>query len=677
MINLFGRNYSVDKHGARILACAIVITLTLSFAFPSGSIVANNHSSSPLLIQQDVIAASYGTLNATDLWTNLWNSTSLSSVTNYVRELSENYPNRTWTLSNMSPSANLEGAWTWANDVLETNTDGELSFDQITSFQSLIAIKAGTDPAPRPAILISGVIDSKLTPGANDAGSSVSAVLETARILHNYTFSCDIYYILLNGGRVDDDTSLGGKALVEWLEDNNIDTLTALEYDRLIYEDVGHALSPWISIRAEDVNGLYQSEMWLSDIMMDLSSNYGIGRVHIATDLVRSEGTFAYEMWQVGRPAIHIIQGYIFEGVSGSALDTWDYEDYNYTKIQSAVAAVASAAAYVGLLGDGESPTFYSHGIVDVDRFDVQTLTMTINDFMNVSVSWDNSTTLNTAIYSHIDDDFVYERIEDDGYISMKYLVPEPGKYSVLVYNIGPLNTSYTVNTTSVCDIDGDTLSNTFELAIGTNVYVRDSDHDELNDDFELELGTSPISSDSDNDGASDGLEYSIGSNMLLNDTDGDNLSDGFEIDLGINPTEVDTDFDGLDDYSEVYEWFTNPAESDSDSDGLWDGFETLNGLNPLSPDSDGDSLGDLFEILNGLNPLSLDSDNDGWSDAYEVEFCLDPLDPDTDQDGIPDSIDWDPREHWISVIAPVGVLGLSLLILIFGLLKHRVYFKE
>jgi len=192
MINLFGRNYSVDKHGARILACAIVITLTLSFAFPSGSIVANNHNSSPLLIQQDVIAASYGTLNATNLWTNLWNSTSLSLVTNYVQELSENYPNRTWTLSNMSPSANLEGAWTWANDVLETNTDGELSFDQITSFQSLIAIKAGTYPAPRPALIISGVIDSKENPGANDAGASVSAVLETARILHNYTFACDI-----------------------------------------------------------------------------------------------------------------------------------------------------------------------------------------------------------------------------------------------------------------------------------------------------------------------------------------------------------------------------------------------------------------------------------------------------------------------------------------------------
>ena len=120
------------------------------------------------------------------LWTDLWNVTSLSLVTDYVRDISEDYPNRTWIMSNMSPSANLEGAWTWANDVLETNTDGELSFDQITSFQSLIAIKTGTAPAPRPAIVVSGVIDSKDNPGANDAGSSVSAVLETARILHNY-----------------------------------------------------------------------------------------------------------------------------------------------------------------------------------------------------------------------------------------------------------------------------------------------------------------------------------------------------------------------------------------------------------------------------------------------------------------------------------------------------------
>ncbi|MHA1577965.1 MAG: M28 family peptidase, partial [Candidatus Thorarchaeota archaeon] len=345
MANLFGSDYTVDKQGKRLLAIAFVITLTLSFAFPSGSVVTNDYSSPPLTVQQVVIADSYGSLNATDLWTEIWNATSLSLVTNYVRDISEDYPNRTWFLSNMSPSSNLEGAWTWANQTLDTNTDGVLSFEQITSFQSLLAIKAGTDPAPRPAIVISGVIDSKESPGANDAGSSVSAVLETARILHNYTFACDIYYVLLNGGRVDDDTSLGGKALVEWLEDNDIDTLTALEYDRLIYQDAGHAASPRIHLRAVAIDGIYQSDNWFSDIMVEVSNSFGDGRIFIATDYVRTEGTLTYEMWQVGRPAIHVVQGYIFEEISGSALDTWDYTDYNYAKIQEAVASVASVVS--------------------------------------------------------------------------------------------------------------------------------------------------------------------------------------------------------------------------------------------------------------------------------------------------------------------------------------------
>ena len=87
--------------------------------------------------------------------------------------------------------------------------------------------------------------------------------------------------------------------------------------------------------------------------------------------------------------------------------------------------------------------------------------------------------------------------------------------------------------------------------------------------------------------------------------------------------------------------------------------------------------IGDLFEVLNDLDPLSPDTDNDGWGDAYEVEYCLSPNNPDTDFDGIPDGIDWDPKEHWISIIAPVSILGIALLTLIFGVLKHRIYFRS
>ena len=200
---------------------------------------------------------------------------------------------------------------------------------------------------------------------------------------------------------------------------------------------------------------------------------------------------------------------------------------------------------------------------------------------------------------------------------------------------------------------------------------------------------------------------------MLSSDSDGDTLLDGFETEIGTNPIEPDSDFDQIDDYSEIYIYFTDPTNRDmavvlvlskeeqieidigllkpvistssrkhpehetADADGLNDGFEISKGMNPLSPDSDNDSLGDFFEVLNGLDPLSGDSDGDGWGDAYEVEYCLSPTNPDTDFDGIPDGIDWDPREHWISMLAPVAMFGFALLALTFGLLKHRIYFKK
>ncbi|UCE10123.1 MAG: hypothetical protein JSW61_14305 [Candidatus Thorarchaeota archaeon] len=615
-------------------------------------------------------------LNVTALWDDLWDSVSRYEIGNLTRTLSETYPRRTWNFADMSPSDNLTAAWDWANQTLQDKTDGALQFENITDYGSLVAIKRGTLPSPAPAIAITGMIDSGWYTGANDAAASTAVVLEIARVLNNYSFSCDVYFILINGAHVNLDYNPGARALAGWFEDNDIETITTLSFDRILFHRADITYGKLISLRSSPEFELYQDGQWFPDMMMGLSSNYGAGLIQEVIDLEVAEHSTAYEMWQVGRPAFHISQGHYYDFFSGTEDDTWDNPQYSYAKAEDLAASVACAVAYVGLLGAGEAPTFYARNSLETGNTTSQDIILTYMGFVNATVTWSGNATLRASIIDVTSNSTVYQRIEADHEIVMKYLTAKLGSYRVDVSSLGPNATVFELRVTYVNDCDGDTIPDTTELLIGTNLYSRDSDRDGLADDFEISIGTDPNEGDSDGDGASDSIEYQWGSSLLHNDSDLDGLSDGLEGDLGTDPTNQDTDSDGVSDFLEVMSYGTNPLSADTDSDNLEDGFEIEAGLNPLSPDSDGDGLGDFFEILNQLNPLSTDTDQDGWSDAYEIEFCMSPISSDTDADWLPDGIDWDPQVHWIDIVAPVLLVTILLLLLIFSFMKFAVYSK-
>lgn len=175
------------------------------------------------------------------------------------------------------------------------------------------------------------------------------------------------------------------------------------------------------------------------------------------------------------------------------------------------------------------------------------------------------------------------------------------------------------------------------------NMGLQDSDGDGLSDSKEIEIGTDPFNPDTDADELLDGDEVLRGTDPLNPDTDGDGLSEGEEVlRRATDPLNPDTDGDVLRDGDEVQRG-TDPLIPDSDSDGLMDGDEVQRGTDPLNPDTDGDKLIDGEEVRIGTNPLNPDSDNDRLIDGDETPPCPDPLNPDTDGDGILDGIDLDP----------------------------------
>jgi len=94
---------------------------------------------------------------------------------------------------------------------------------------------------------------------------------------------------------------------------------------------------------------------------------------------------------------------------------------------------------------------------------------------------------------------------------------------------------------------------------------------------------------DSDGDGLSDSHEIQIGTNPFDPDTDKDGLSDGEEVlTYHTDPLNPDTDWDGLKDGAEVMVYKTDPRNPDTDGGGVKDGHEVIeDGTNPLDPSDD------------------------------------------------------------------------------------------
>ena len=101
---------------------------------------------------------------------------------------------------------------------------------------NVLAIQRGTE-RPNDVVIISGHIDSRVSdvmnaaadaPGANDDGSGVAAVIESARILSKHKFPGTIVYALLSG---EEQGLFGGKLLADYVKAQGWNVVANLNND--------------------------------------------------------------------------------------------------------------------------------------------------------------------------------------------------------------------------------------------------------------------------------------------------------------------------------------------------------------------------------------------------------------------------------------------------------------
>jgi gliding motility-associated-like protein len=141
------------------------------------------------------------------------------------------------------------------------------------------------------------------------------------------------------------------------------------------------------------------------------------------------------------------------------------------------------------------------------------------------------------------------------------------------------------------CDMDGDGLTTSQEIALGTNPDNSDTDGDGINDGLEIAEDTDPLNPcdppnslpqcniDSDGDGLTDAQESILGTNSNNSDSDGDGFSDGLEVSNMTNPLD-----------------FCNP---NSNNPACFDGIYIPTAF---TPNSSGNPENEVYQIIVGKN---------------------------------------------------------------------------
>ncbi|MHA2425064.1 MAG: hypothetical protein ACXAEF_09770 [Candidatus Thorarchaeota archaeon] len=613
------------------------------------------------------------------LWDSVFAEVDLNNIRTLTQVISTQYPQRIWYPLDRNGTQTLLDCWEYVNDTISDYTDGELHFNLRTSMLNLVAIKEGTDSNLAP-IIISAIISSRWSPGANGFAASVAAVLECARVLHDYDLANDVYFVFTNSISYGYSFSYssgnqGMEHLLNELVEMGRTPSGVIWFNRLLYFNYD-VFGQDIRVAYDFLYNPYDPIRYVLSLSEEISEKSGTGQVVIGNRSYNDYWipTGAFEGWERGIPSITVGQFYN-DFVWTTEYDTWNYNQYQYDNAVEAVGLVCSLVTTLGNMASGDAPEHSrTIGVGAYGTYE-EDIHLTGLSYVNISITWDKNFSV-AADLLNPSDSSVYFRNETDQEIQMSYLVDQRGQYTLQVTNSGNESIIVSIIHSQYQDLDWDGMDDYEEYLFGTDSLTSDTDSDFLSDPDERTLGTNPRIQDTDSDGAFDGIEVLAGCDPLVQDTDSDSLLDGFELSIGLDPTLADSDQDGLNDDVEL-DLGVDPLNSDSDRDGLSDYIEYMElGTDPLSPDSDGDGLSDLFEVLNALNPLSTDTDLDGLSDAYEVEHCLMPFDADTDRDGIPDGQDWAPTEHWINTVPFFGLGIFTIIIILVLVLKRRAYMR-
>lgn len=481
-------------------------------------------------------------------------------------------------------------------------SDGRIEIELIGNHYNIIGKLPGYLPGNYSVFVVSAHYDSAQgSPGANCDGSGIAAVLSLIRMMSQYEWPLDIYFIAFNGLHTQDFMT-GSPEVANEFQRRGIDILAMYNVDTILVQDSTAPSDERIQMGylAGSQENYHKGQYW-AELTRMISNNYGMNAiVPIPSN--------SFYLWTRSDHYSFFERGYTnllcaFESGRSvdssyqSSSDTWDNPAYQYHLGREVTAVIGASMAFTMSRAYGESITLnhvFTLGSGNVEIFYFAVTTPTI---VNVSVRWYGGKST-FAIINPSDTIIAQAEYNTTSPWEVTQVfsraVTTKGLYYIVVYNSGYTSVGYDLTFSYDTDIDSNGILDRNEHWLDQSYFETDSDSDELTDAEEIFIGTDRYDADTDND----------------------NMPDKYEVDLGFDPL--------------------NPSDAnlDADEDGLSNLQEYQAGTNPFSPDTDFDGMDDLWELENGLNPLvddaDLDPDDDGLTNLEEYILGTDPRVPES-----------------------------------------------
>ena len=254
------------------------------------------------------------------------------NVTYYLTKLVNNYPGRVVGSKNCRNARNY-----YIYNELKSNSNlnvykenwkmwGDISHPGYFSGANVLAELPGTSENPMVFVFLVHHDCKKVSPGADDDGSGVAALLTAASVMSKYSFKHTILFCSSEG---EEKGLLGDYHHAKWSYKNDVNIAAAITADAIGYNGE-HKMGPNSVI-------LYKTERsnWISDLILDVNSTYscdiGLSKVDSRNYYSHASGDSAYEDY--GYYNLKFFEGITnpgWEPPASGTNDTLDKIDFSY-----------------------------------------------------------------------------------------------------------------------------------------------------------------------------------------------------------------------------------------------------------------------------------------------------------------------------------------------------------
>ncbi|MBN2231125.1 MAG: M28 family peptidase [Candidatus Thorarchaeota archaeon] len=547
----------------------------------------------PQVIGHASFASSLPRIYDVDISPEIFESVNQDLYKSYIQEFTSNGSRHIYLDIDIPGSVNEMSRYWLVDKMMELSND-RLEIEIIGDYKNVVGRLPGYLPSnDLPVFVISAHYDTvPLSPGANDDGSGIAAVLELIRIMSHYEWPLDIYFMAFNGNQALYDILipkpgrlLGSPEVAEAFEDAGIEILALFDVTTILRQSTSAPPDEKLILAYNELGqASYHVSQYWADLGKTMSNWYG-------NTIVKTVSSELFSQWrrcdewrfvQAGYDAAVLAfeSGYSEDVTTHTPDDVWSRGEYSYATGREATALIGASIAYSMSKAYGDKHILFNRAVAYPDRSNLYYFPVTMATTINITARWYGASAT-FLLYS-----------------------PTGSLLGTRLFTTGHPWDFTQIFSTSVTE-KGLYLLETWDTgsdSLGIDAYFDypvDTNGNGVSDQYEYWLSSSLFSVDSDSDSVSDAMEIIYGTDGTNPDSDNDSLPDNWEIENGLNPIDP------------------SDASEDNDNDTLTNLQEFTYGLNPNSSDSDSDQLPDAWEIANGLDPLVNDADEDPDDDTY------------------------------------------------------------